>query len=126
MRRSIHQKVNTYRRALGKNTLQAKNVFNSIAQEHAEDMAAGRSSFSHNGFKKRVKKARAYFPQGLTMGENLYTSNYPVNMQAERCVEGWKDSPGHDKNLRGNFQYTGIGVARSRDGHYFIVQIYMK
>jgi uncharacterized protein YkwD len=52
-----------------------------------------------------------------TAAENVAT-NFCYEDAGSRAVEGWKNSPGHLKNMLGDFTLTGIGIARSRQGAY--------
>jgi len=91
-----------------------------IAAEHAESMASGAAPFSHDGFNARV----ARFPvvqRGA--GENLALSSGVANV-AETAVNGWIKSPGHEKNLRGNWNVCGIGSARSANGTFYTTQLF--
>ena len=45
---------------------------------------------------------------------------------ARAAVEGWKNSPGHRKNMLGKFSLTGIGIARGKKGAYFFTQIFIE
>ena len=38
------------------------------------------------------------------------------------ALEGWKNSPGHRKNLLGQFNFVGIGVAE-RAGVFYFTQL---
>lgn len=126
LRRGVHSEANSYRESRRLNRLIAKSGLNKLAQRHALDMAAGRVPFSHEGFQKRAKDAKAYFRRPISMAENCYMATYPSAQIAERCIKGWINSPGHHRNLKGNYTYTGIGVARSDNGTYYVVQLYAK
>jgi uncharacterized protein YkwD len=36
----------------------------------------------------------------------------------------WKNSPGHRRNMLGNFKYIGIGIARDRQGRIFYTEVF--
>jgi len=41
-------------------------------------------------------------------------------------VQGWLKSPGHRKNIKGDFDVTGIGVSKNAQGDYYFTQIFIK
>mmetsp|Transcript_119151 Transcript_119151/g.273256 ORF Transcript_119151/g.273256 Transcript_119151/m.273256 type:complete len:252 (-) Transcript_119151:102-857(-) len=80
-----------------------------IAQQHAMDMATGAAHFSHDGAERRF--ARCSFVCE-NCGENLgRIDGYPDDLIAGAVVQGWIDSPGHERNLRGPFTICGVGAA---------------
>jgi uncharacterized protein YkwD len=60
------------------------------------------------------------------MGENVASNSFPRTVVARIVVRGWLDSPGHRRNLQGNYALTGIGVVRSANGEYFATQLYAR
>mmetsp|Transcript_69085 Transcript_69085/g.158589 ORF Transcript_69085/g.158589 Transcript_69085/m.158589 type:complete len:136 (+) Transcript_69085:31-438(+) len=76
--------------------------------------------FSHDGAHERF----AEYPLGAgdTYGENL-ASCHGIWPFADALVEGWKNSPGHRRNLLGPFSSCGIGCATGDDGVTFAVQL---
>ncbi|MEM6262428.1 MAG: CAP domain-containing protein [Bacteroidota bacterium] len=120
----VYRAVNTYRKSIGLNALSMKKELNAIALEHSNDMAKGRVPFSHNGFQGRVNKVRKYAKIPYRVAENLYgnTARYQL---ATTALRDWLNSPGHAKNIKGNFLFTGMGIARSKEGEYFITQIFV-
>jgi uncharacterized protein YkwD len=55
---------------------------------------------------------------------NSYISSGP--MGAREVVDGWLRSPGHRRNIEGDFRLTGIGVATARNGMVYFTQIFIK
>jgi uncharacterized protein YkwD len=87
-------------------------------------MAKGVAPFSHDGFKSRVKAIGATIPYRQA-GENLAViRGYPDVVAV--AVQGWLDSPGHRKTMEGNFNLTGVGVAKNRQGEYYFTQIFIR
>lgn len=121
----LHRVVNQYRASIQRVQLRRKSVLDRIAQEHADDVAAGRVPFSHQGFGDRVKAIKAYAKWPYKAAENLYGIDNPPPKVASMALHGWIDSPGHHVNLKGKFLYTGIGVAQSADGEWIVCQIYV-
>lgn len=50
---------------------------------------------------------------GQNVAENIYLSGWEGN--AREIFEAWKNSPGHNKNMLGNYSQMGVGVVY-RDG----------
>lgn len=42
-----------------------------------------------------------------------------------KAVEGWLNSSGHRRNIEGNYNLTGIGVAKNSQGAYYFTQIFI-
>jgi len=94
-----------------------------IAEKAARQMALRELAFSHDGADERF----AEYPLGAgdTYGENLARSEgiWPL---ANNVVNGWRDSPGHCRNILGPFTACGIGVATDCSGITFVVQLLAK
>merc|ERR1712048_1046331 len=112
--------TNRYRATKGLPPLRWNDGIARIAAEHAASMASGAAPFSHDGFDARV---RAFPVYQRAAGENL-ALNSGVSNVADVAVDGWIKSPGHEKNLRGNFNLCGIGAARSGNGTFYLTQLF--
>lgn len=119
-----HRQVNQYRQSQNLPPLQLNSLISQQARLHSEKMAAKKTSFSHNGFEKRIKIISRQIPY-QSAAENLaYNQGYsnPVSF----AVKGWIKSPGHHKNMIGNFNLTGIGIAKNAQGEYYFTQIFIR
>ena len=121
----VLKQTNDYRRSIRLKKLKRVPNLDGIARRHAEDMASKRKPFSHAGFKQRLKAAGKGLGRAYHFAENLYTCTYSSGFVAEIATRSWIDSPGHHRNLKGDFEYTGIGVARARNGEHFVVQVFL-
>jgi uncharacterized protein YkwD len=86
------------------------------AQAHAEDMAAT-GKMSHTGsngssIKDRVE-ATGYSYQ--TIGENVAEGQ----RTPQEAIEAWMKSPGHRKNVLGNYSEIGVAYAADQDGRIY-------
>lgn len=92
-----------------------------IGKGHSEDMGNGRVPFGHQGFNNRFRA----FPFPFTRGgaENV-AMNAGLADVAKVAVDGWINSPGHRKNMLGNFNYSGIGVVRNSQGAWYLTQLF--
>lgn len=84
------------------------------------DMGQGRVPFSHDGFDKRM----AAVPFRVrTFAENV-AWNAGCSEPEKAAVNGWIKSPGHRKNMLGNFEYCGIAVYRNARGAVYFTQLF--
>ena len=121
---SIHQRVNDFRAAAGLQPLQLNAVITEQATQHSVQMARQGSAISHAGFDDRLKKIGEKLP--YRAGAENVAASIEYENPARTAVDGWKTSPGHRKNMLGDFTLTGIGIAQSEQGSYFITQIFLK
>jgi uncharacterized protein YkwD len=94
------------------------------AREHSQNMASGNCSFGHDGFKKRADKMQkvAFL---ASFAENVaYSYNYADPVQIS--VDGWMNSPGHKKNILGDYEETGVGIAINEKQEFYITQLFAK
>jgi uncharacterized protein YkwD len=101
--------------------LKMNDMESSLASKHSYDMAVGKVKFGHAGFNSRARAIQKAF--GSTeIGENVASGP----MTAREVVDGWLKSPGHKKNIEGNFTLTGIGYARDKKGDIYFTQIFSR
>lgn len=121
---SIHQQVNQYRQSQNLPSLTLNSAISAQARKHSEAMAQGQVPFSHEGFKQRIE-AISNVISYRSAGENV-AFNQGYSDPATVAVRGWLKSPGHLKNIQGQFDLTGIGVAKNSKGEYYFTQIFLK
>ncbi|MDN5212061.1 CAP domain-containing protein [Fulvivirgaceae bacterium BMA12] len=112
--------VNEHRSGLGLNELSSNQVIINEARKHSQAMSSGTVSFGHDGFDDRISVIKSEIT-GNGFAENVATGY----TDAAKAVNGWLNSSGHKKNIEGNYNLTGIGVAASNDGTLFFTQIFM-
>ena len=121
MESDILKYVNEDRLAHGLSPLQMKELESSLAAKHSHDMSVGKVKFGHDGFNARAKAIQKAL--GSTeIGENVAEGS----MTAREVVDGWLHSPGHKKNIEGNFTLTGIGYAPDKKGDIYFTQIFSR
>jgi uncharacterized protein YkwD len=113
--------INTFRKKQGLAALQMNDDIADAARRHSKDMATGRVPFGHDGFDERtgdlIKKLKP---------ANAAAENVAYGAQsAGQVVDMWLHSKGHRKNIMGNYNLTGIGIAKGRDGTYYFTQIFI-
>jgi len=122
MSADILRYVNEHRRAIGLRPLEANSFISSVALGHSRDMLTGRTPFGHEGFRDRIDRIRKHLGPLHVVAENVASG--PMN--AREVVDGWLHSPGHRRNIEGDFRLTGIGVASARNGMIYFTQIFAK
>jgi len=114
--------VNRHRESKGLRPLEMNKTESSIALQHSKNMASGKTPFGHEGLDARAKQIRKQVGHISTAGENVASGR----MSAKEVVEGWLNSPGHRRNIEGDFTLTGIGCAKDKRGMIYYTQIFTK
>ena len=121
--RAIHEQVNQYRQSQNLPALTLNSTISEQSRIHSQNMVESKN-LSHEGFKGRVE-AIAQSISYKSAAENVAT-NLGYDDPATRAVEGWIDSPGHQENMVGDFDLTGVGVAVTSGGQYYFTQMFVK
>lgn len=114
--------VNQYRVQHGLTKLAINPVLTKEAAQHSQDMAKHAVPFGHDGFSSRMDDAHKHISNALSGAENV-AFNYKT---AKIVVDGWIHSPGHRRNLMGNYNLTGIGIARDSQGKPYFTQMFLR
>ncbi|WP_138497234.1 CAP domain-containing protein [Nostoc sp. PA-18-2419] len=120
LEKSVFEQINRYRASKGLSKLTLNASITRQARIHSQNMAQGKTPFSHRGFEGRVK--------AITIPYNSAAENVAFNLgysnPAAEAVSGWVKSPGHLKNIKGNYNLTGIGVATNSQGEVYLTQMF--
>ncbi len=122
MESAILRYVNEHRRSLGLSSLEFYAEANRQAFQHSKDMANGQTSFGHEGFDQRMQVIKNKSGWITASAENVAYGQ----LSAREVVKGWLNSPGHKKNIEGNYRFTGIGLYKDRKGVIFFTQIFFR
>jgi uncharacterized protein YkwD len=122
MSADILRYVNEYRHSKHLPPLQANSFISSVALGHSRDMLSGKTPFGHDGFHQRIDLLRKRLGPIHVAAENVASGP----MGAREVVDGWLHSPGHRRNIEGDFHLTGIGIARRSDGMIYFTQIFTR
>jgi len=114
--------INQHRKEVGLGVLQTLDVANTEAQQHSADMVKDRTPFGHEGFENRVADIRKVTGFIRGAAENVAYGQ----LTAAQVVDGWLHSPGHKKNIEGDYNLTGIGTVQREDGVIYFTQIFIK
>ncbi|AFY49337.1 Cysteine-rich secretory protein family [Nostoc sp. PCC 7524] len=118
---SVFDQINQYRASQNLPALTRNSAIDEQARIHSENMASGKVPFSHQGFNERVKASG--------VAHKSASENVAYNQDrdpATRAVQSWLNSSGHLRNIKGNSNITGIGVAVNGQGVVYLTQIFMK
>lgn len=129
--RAIESRVNAYRSSKGRSVLRRNAGLDRMARQHSEFMRANRGKFqlgksaniSHYGFTERSLAAQRTLGMA-NVGENVATCGGRGSESASTLVNAWVKSSGHEKNMKGKWDTTGIGVVVDSDGTVFATQIF--
>lgn len=118
----ILELINKHRKSKGLPALQLNFTITAEARKHTMAMATNRTEFGHGGFSIRNKIITTKVPGVSAVAENVaYGSN-----TAKEAVAGWLKSPGHKRNIEGDYRLTGIGVARDQHARLYFTQIFAR
>ncbi|RUR13273.1 CAP domain-containing protein [Legionella sp. km772] len=119
---AILVEVNAYRKKHHLAPLKMEQHISNQAKIHASKMASHQTPFGHKNFYKRVATLRKEVTNAGAAAENV-AFNYK---DAQDVVKNWMLSPGHERNILGNYNLTGVGIARDARGKMYFTQIFVK
>lgn len=124
LEKSVHQQINQYRQSQNLPSLSWDETIAQQARVHSQAMASGAAPFSHKGFEERINSIKQSIPY-RSAAENLaYNQGY--SNPDQQAVAGWLESPGHLKNIQGDFNLTGVGITKNSKDEYYFTQIFLK
>jgi uncharacterized protein YkwD len=123
LEQSVFQKINQYRKQKGLAALTLNVTITQQARQHSQNMARSRS-MTHNGFESRASVIRKTIPYRAAAENVAYNMGY--GNPDTQAIDGWLKSAGHLRNIQGNYNLTGIGVAKNAQNEYFFTQIFIK
>lgn len=118
---NLLKRINKHRAGQYLPALEANQDIQIAANQHAQDMANNKIPFSHEGFQERAKSLLGKL-NGKSVAENVAVGQD----NAAVITNSWLDSNSHRSNIEGDFNLTGIGVARSDDNKMYYCQIFIK
>ncbi|GAA3913209.1 CAP domain-containing protein [Chitinophaga oryziterrae] len=114
--------TNQFRASKGLPPLKMEINCSLLAEKHSQDMAAGRTGFGHEGFEVRAAAIGKVLGGMSGAAENVAYGT----LDAKGVVDGWINSPGHRKNMLGNFNLIGIGYAQGKGRIIYFTQLFIK
>ncbi len=114
---SIHNQIDEYRQSLNLPPLTIDPTISAQARAHSQEMAqAGALGHTMDSVERRHK-----YPTAAENVASIQNAPDPDRM----AVKDWIDSPAHKQHILGNYNLTGIGVAKNAEGEYFFTQIFI-
>jgi uncharacterized protein YkwD len=120
----VYQQVNQYRQSRNLLPLALNRVISQQARLHSQRMAAALVTLGHDGFDKRARAIAVTLPYE-SVGENV-AMNQGSDDPVAIAVKGWIESKGHRENMVGDYNATGIGIAKNVEGEYYFTQLFVK
>lgn len=114
--------INQYRQKHGLSQLKMDDQMVKEAKNHSIDMANHTMPFGHKYFQSRIDRLHSQIKNSNAGAENV-AYNYK---DAQDVVNNWVRSPGHRRNIEGNYNLTGIGIARDTKGKMYFTQIFLR
>lgn len=119
--KEIFKLVNDYRLGIGKSELTRNETLDQIARGHSQDMADDTVPFGHDGFSERIALV------GQTIPWKAAAELIALSGSAKDAVDIWIQSTDHRKDLQGNYDLAGVGVAKAKTGNsFYTTQILIK
>lgn len=122
MNADIINGVNEYRKTKGLPPMHLLAIAASEAARHSSNMASKKVAFGHDGFDQRALAIANDMHGTSATGENVAFGK----MTSQQVIDAWLKSPNHKANIEGNFNYTGVGVAKDSRGVVYYTQIFVK
>jgi uncharacterized protein YkwD len=115
--------VNKYRQSKNLPPLVVDPAISAQARAHSANMART-GNLSHDGFHERAESV------SQTIVYRKAAENVAYNMGYAQpdliAIQDWIESPGHNRNMTGPFDMTGIGVTQNAKGEYYFTQIFIR
>jgi uncharacterized protein YkwD len=122
LEQAANQQINQYRASKKLSPLNVDRRISQQARIHSLNMASGKVKFSHDGFDGRAKAIAIPYQ---SVAENV-AYNMGFSDPVRNAVDGWIKSEGHRKNMEGQFNLTGIGIAKNAKGEYYFTQLFVR
>jgi uncharacterized protein YkwD len=119
----IFKEINAYRVEQGLPPLRSNEIISQEAEQHSREMAEHAVPFGHAGFSDRVHRLFRQFKRPRGAAENVACTSAP---NPHEIVKLWLHSPPHKKNIEGNYNLTGIGVAYGPHHEVYATQIFLR
>lgn len=124
MEQAVHTQINQYRASRKLPPLVLDTRISQQARLHSQNMASKQLPFSHQGFQQRVQAIAQSISYRAAAENVAYNQGYQD--PAKQSVQGWIKSPGHRQNIEGQFNLTGVGVAKNSRNEYYFTQVFIR
>ena len=113
--------VNEHREKIGKSALEILPMASEKSTDHSNYMAFNLRGLTHDGFSRRVNEIRE--KSGFAISRSA--ENVAYNYSVERAHNALLNSPGHKRNIEGNYTHVGIGVVSDESNRIYFTQIFL-
>ncbi len=124
LEKEVFDIINQHRVSLG---LPEYNWSITIAKQcrtHSQNMAFGYIDFGHQGLQERLSTIKNTFRFIAKSGEVIYRQLITEDV-ASNVVQNWLNDSNSRQKILGDFNFTGVGIAKSEKGIY-VTQIVIK
>jgi uncharacterized protein YkwD len=123
LEKTIYEEINAYRAKNNFNTLKLDYRISEIAQKHSLLMLDKNNSIANVDLKTSSELIKEFMPYKSISQAVSY--NFGHYNPAQTTANSWIADPRFINTLQGEYEYTGIGVARSVTGEYYFTQIFV-
>lgn len=116
-------KLNSYRASQGLQQVQFSDSIWQVAFSHSKYQASIKD-ITHEGFDSRVKTLRTQIKNVGGAAENVAYGW--GDFSAENVFEAWKNSKGHDANMKGDYNMAAAASYKSSDSRCYWTLILLK
>lgn len=124
LEQAVYDRVNQYRASLGLPPLTIDARISEQARIHSQNMASGVVPVGHEGLYQRLQTIGKAIP--FSAGSENVALCFNCADPAARAVQFWLNSPPHRGAIEGNYNLTGIGVAKNDKGNCYFTQIFIR
>lgn len=121
--REVILAVNAYRAKKGLPGIGYDERIARVARVHSANMAAHRIPFGHSAFGRRMSALYSIFKNADGGSENV--AYFPKSKSPAQVVAMWLTSPGHRRNIEGNFQTSGVGIVHDARGYVYYTHTFL-
>ena len=122
MREEVIQYINEYRAKKGLPALEMNDTISEAAFKHCQYMGNKTIRINHDGFEDRMHGLMKQLAPSYGAAENV--ANGQTN--AKEVVNMWINSRGHRENIEGNYNLSGIGIYKNKNGILYFTHIFIK
>ena len=123
LEQKVFRSINDHRISKGLDKLEWNDTIAEQCRIHNSNMATEIVPFSHDGFQNRLAIIKETIPHSRGAENVAYTSGY--SEPAEIACKTWLHNEEHKINIEGNYNLTGVGVAKNDIGDFYFTQIFI-
>jgi uncharacterized protein YkwD len=124
LEQEVYRLVNQHRTEEGFPGLKWSEEVARECRVHSRSMASAKIQLSHDGLDERMRRIKKKI-DFLRGAENV-AFNERVKDPAREAIETWLKSSGHRANIEGEYDMTGVGIAKNKEGRYYFTQVFIK